>query len=66
MGKKPRLRELQTPTSNVMPFELNQVALQAELEGGQKMDTSHEIASELEFSNSEKIDAANPTLIGIW
>lgn len=57
-GEKPRLGELQTPTSNAMPFELNQVALQAELEGGQRWIRAHEIASELEFSNSEKIDAA--------
>lgn len=45
-------------SSNAMPFELNQVALQAELEGGQRWIRAHEIASELEFSNSEKIDAA--------
>ena len=45
-------------SSNDMPYELNQVALQAELEGGQRWMKAHEIASELGFTNSDKIDEA--------
>lgn len=45
-------------SSNDMPFQLNQIALQAELEGGHRWTKAHEIASEFGFTNSEKIDEA--------
>lgn len=45
-------------TSNDMPFQLNQIALQAEIEGGHRWAKAYEIASELGFSNPEKIDVA--------